>query len=127
MKMTTETNYEEIQQQDEDIASIQKEKSPALTIVIQTWATPIIAIVMLAFGLFGGYYGRPLLVNEMGSVADDESSPANQESTLTVVPTPDENLAVKQQELMAAVVENTRHFRGKPDAPVTIIEFSDFQ
>jgi hypothetical protein len=34
---------------------------PALTIVIQSWATPILAILMLILGLAGGYFGRPLL------------------------------------------------------------------
>jgi protein-disulfide isomerase len=40
---------------------------------------------------------------------------------------PDAQSVAQQQELMTAVVERTRHFHGDPNAPVTIIEFSDFQ
>ena len=128
--MTTETENEEIQQQDEDKASIQKEKIPALTIVIQTWATPIIAIVMLAVGLLGGYYGRmfvspdtsPAIVEEVEESVLVESGNAPE-----IAPTQDEDLAAKQRELMGTLIENTRHFLGDPNAPVTIIEFSDFQ
>jgi hypothetical protein len=31
------------------------------------------------------------------------------------------------QELMAYLLPQVRHFKGDPAAPVTIIEFSDFQ
>jgi hypothetical protein len=128
--MTTETENEEIQQQDEDKASIQKEKIPAFTIVIQTWATPIIAIVMLAVGLVGGYYGRPLISPDTSpAIVEEVKESVSVESgnAPEIVPTPDEDLAAKQRELMATLIENTRHFRGDPNAPVTIIEFSDFQ
>ncbi len=39
----------------------------------------------------------------------------------------EENAQPSQEEFITMVQEETRHFKGDPDAPVTIIEFSDFQ
>ena len=39
---------------------IQPRDQAAVTINIQSWATPIIGLVMLVIGLLGGYYIRPL-------------------------------------------------------------------
>lgn len=95
----------------------------AFTIVIQSWATPILGFVMLIIGLLGGYYGRPLL--EAGG--NPTVSGQNSSADAVTIPTPDAELATQQQALMKAVVSETRHFKGDSDAPVTIIEFSDFQ
>ncbi|MBC8505452.1 MAG: hypothetical protein H8D34_11375 [Chloroflexi bacterium] len=97
----------------------------AFTIVVQSWATPILSILMLAIGLLGGYFGRPF-VESTQSTASTKENP-NVGSVAPVVPTPDADRAAQQQELMALVVSETRHFRGDPNAPVTIIEFSDFK
>jgi len=35
--------------------------SPALTINIQSWWTPIIGVVLLIVGLLAGYFARPLI------------------------------------------------------------------
>ncbi|MCK6584163.1 MAG: DsbA family protein [Anaerolineales bacterium] len=95
------------------------QKQPALTITIQSWATPIAGAVMLVIGLLIGYYVRPLLPNQ----AQPQAS-ANSGSPV-VIPTQDNSAA--QAQLMETVVAQTRHFRGDPDAPVTIVEFADFQ
>jgi hypothetical protein len=125
--MTIETENEEIQPQDEDLSTMQELKIPAITVVIQSWTTPIAAILMLVAGLFAGYYGRPFLSPEMRSVAVEGNTSTGSSSAPITIPTPDSDRTAQQQELMSAVVEQTRHFRGDPDAPVTIIEFSDFQ
>ena len=39
-----------------------------------------------------------------------------------ITPTPD-----RSAETMAFIIANTRHFKGDPNAPVTIVEFGDFQ
>jgi len=101
-------------QQDEP----QNHSTAALTIVVHSWATPIVGVLMLVIGLLGGYFGRQLLLPQPSpgvasspaeAVASSQDQPAN----------PDE--------LMAFVVGQTRHFKGDPNAPVTLIEFSDFQ
>jgi len=100
----------------------------AFTLVIQSWATPIVGIIMLVAGFLGGYFGRPLFSSEGPAVAvGGESSPVDTVQATTMSPTPDATRAAQQQALMTAVIEHTRHFLGDPNAPVTIIEFSDFQ
>ena len=103
----------------EEFAPLEAQKAPAITISIQSWATPIVGVLMLVLGLLVGYYGRPFMLNQ----AQPEAS-VNSESPV-VIPTADNSAA--QQKLMETVLAKTRHFKGDPDAPVTIIEFADFQ
>lgn len=77
------------------------------------WLAPLIAgLVMFVLGLGAGYFGRPLITPE--------------ETPVAVAPPPSSGQA-GNQEVVAYLVENTRHFKGDPSAPVTIIEFSDFK
>ena len=103
----------------EESAPSEAQKPPAITISIQSWATPIVGVVMLVLGLLAGYYGRPFVLNQ----AQSEAS-VNSESPV-VIPTADNS--AEQQKLMETVLAKTRHFKGDPDAPITIIEFADFQ
>jgi hypothetical protein len=95
----------------------QSEMKPALTIHIQTWATPIVGVVMLIVGLFGGYYGRPASAD----VGEQAAVPQVNE------PAPSKDTGVGNAEKMAFLVPQIRHFKGDPDAPVTLVEFGDFQ
>lgn len=86
---------------------------PSLVINIHSWATPIVGVLALVIGLLGGYFGRPLIQTdtvEQAEVVSGETNPGG--------PTPS---------IMDFLVEETRHFKGDPNAPVTIIELSDFQ
>ena len=93
-----------------------KEK-PAITISVQSWATPIVGLVMLILGLFGGYAIRPML--------DDQTEQLD--VSLRQQPSQDSAGAASNLQLMEYLVSQTRHFRGDADAPVTLIEFGDFQ
>ena len=97
-----------------------KKKKTAITISIQSWATPIVGLVMLVLGLFGGYYIRPML--------DARADPSDV-SIRSQQPSQDNPGAggTGNQELMDYLVSQTRHFRGSDTAPVTLIEFGDFQ
>lgn len=98
-----------------------EESKAAVVITIQSWATPIAAALMLVVGLLAGYFGRPLLDARL-SASEVSSIPASQAESSGSAPA-----SASQDALMAAVVAQTRHFKGVEDAPVTIIEFSDFQ
>lgn len=96
---------------------IQFKDKPSITITIQSWATPVVGLAMLVLGLLGGYFGRPLLAPQSSQVAADPSTTASDAG----------NPPARQEALMEAFVAQTRHFKGSSDAPVTILEFGDFQ
>lgn len=100
-------------------------------------------IAMFAVGLLAGFFGRPLIMEQ-------ESSPVSQPQTVVVTATPDPNQAVAAvgssnqgekevveivvtatpsptPDIMAMLLADARHSQGAEDAPVTIIEFSDFK
>lgn len=96
-------------------------QEPALVINIRSWVTPIAALVMLVIGLLGGYLGRPLLA----SLANTPT-PVVKATPVSAAPSGNES-APSAEEMMQNLVAQTRHFRGEANAPVTIIEFGDFQ
>ncbi|UCH58889.1 MAG: hypothetical protein JSV61_11800 [Anaerolineales bacterium] len=102
---------------------------PALVINIHTWATPIIGLVMLAVGLAGGYFGRPLISPSEATptVATTASTSDTQESLPVAAATTSPEEQASRQEMMDFIISQTRHFQGDPEATVTIVEFSDFQ
>jgi protein-disulfide isomerase len=97
------------------------EPRPALVINIHSWATPILGIVMLVVGLAAGYFGRPYLP----SLKPAGTQAASQEQTSGQVS--QEQSPASTPTLMEYLVGQTRHFQGDQNAPVTLIEFSDFQ
>ncbi len=93
-------------------------QSPALTINIQSWATPIVGIVMLVIGALAGFYARPSVLGQL---------PENASGVNPVVAIPTADRSEEQRQLMASLTPQIRHFIGDSNAPVTIIEFGDFQ
>jgi len=98
-------------------APVEAQKQPAVTITIQSWATPIVGVVMLVLGLLVGYYMRPLILAQSFSAT----------TASIVTPPGSTDPSAAQKNLMASLIPKTRHFKGDPNAPVTIIEFGDFQ
>jgi hypothetical protein len=93
----------------------------AVVINIQSWATPIIGVVMLVIGLLGGYFGRPLITSASKTpIAAPTAISANPTTAVT-------SAAPDMQKVMADLIAQTRHFQGDANAPVTIIEISDYQ
>ncbi len=114
---------------EQSISPKESESSPVLSIQLYSWATPIVALVALVVGLLGGYFLRPVISGEKsapvaaGTVATAE--PIDPQAALPA--TPPEDLEARRKALMDALLAQTKHFKGNPDAPVTILEFSDFQ
>ncbi len=110
-----------------------QEKRPALTVVVQSWWTPILAFIALVVGLVAGYFGRPLLYT--GETANPSTAVNTAAPTTAtgqaLIPTTevDPTMAAisNQQQLMDYLVSHTTHFKGDANAKVTIIEFSDYQ
>lgn len=100
---------------------------PALTVVIQSWWTPALAVIMLVVGLLAGYFGRPLITK--GSAGDGATTPTQSVAAAVTQPgtaTPTVDPAQIKQ-LMDSIVSQTKNFQGDPNATVTLIEFSDYQ
>ncbi len=98
---------------------------PALTVVIQSWWTPALAVIALAVGLVAGYFGRPLI---------NPTTPADSGAAALVTPpsgetaNPTATIDPQQvQQIMTSIVAQTTNFLGDPKATVTLIEFSDYQ
>ena len=72
-------------------------------------------VVGLAVGMLAGFFGRPLV------------TPRPLNDPAVVAPGEAPGQAVLPAGVMEAVVTQTRHFNGDARAPVTIIEFGDFQ
>lgn len=98
----------------------EKPARAALTITIHSWATPLVGLIMLVLGVAGGYFLRPL-IDPGGSPPAPTGTQAASSGTQT------QSSPEDREALMAALVPNVRHFQGDPDAPITLIEFSDFQ
>jgi hypothetical protein len=109
-------------------------QKPALTVIIQSWWTPALAVIMLVVGFLVGYLGRPLVTKSPGGsepLAAVTTSVPTTSGAQVSVPTSTVNptiAAIKtRDQFLAYLVSETKHFQGDPNAAVTLIEFSDFQ
>ena len=115
-----ETNADNVQAYDEAVPA-----PPPAAPRGHLLTTVLVGVVMLAIGLAAGYLGRPLVApqsSDSGAVASADSP--NPSSGGQTNPSAGSQA---QPTLMDAVVAQTRHFKGDPNARVTIIEFGDFQ
>ncbi len=107
--------FESSENTEMNIATNQEMKSSPMN--KKNWMTLIVGIVMLLVGVGVGYMGRGAFGPEAIAAS----------GTATAVAYAVQTRAVTNQEVMKAIVAQTNHFRGDPNAPVTLIEFSDFQ
>jgi protein-disulfide isomerase len=76
----------------------------------------LLLIIGLIAGGLAGFFGRPLLMPGETSAAPLANVEASDQMN---VPDP-------HQAVMLAVIAGARHFNGDPNAPVTLVEFGDF-
>lgn len=85
-------------------------------IIVQSFSTPIVGAIMLIAGLLIGYFGRPLVAAQLAPTPTAIPAAAQSDSQ-----------AESRALLMQSLIAKTDHFQGKEDAPVVMLEFSDFQ
>jgi hypothetical protein len=83
----------------------------------RNWPMIVVGAAMLVVGLLLGYIGRGVVGPEASAVKATASAAAAAIQTR----------ASANKEVMTMLIGATRHFKGDANAPVTIIEFSDFQ
>ncbi len=109
-------------------------EKPALTIVIQSWWTPALAVIMLVIGLLAGYFGRPLVnrnADNSGNIAavtsPEATLPVNQNPAVTSSIDPTIAAINSAEQAMQYLISHATHFQGDANAKVTMVEFSDYQ
>lgn len=117
------------EESEDEVDDAEDEPKPALVINIYSWLTPVLAVIMLVSGLLLGYFGRPLIERSPAESLVQQITPLPQQAVVDEpsVPVDATQATADLNELMGVLTTQVRHFKGDAQAPVTIIEFSDFQ
>ncbi len=123
--------------------SPEREPRPAAVyigpLIVQSGATLRVGLLMLVAGMVIGFLLRPVVPaitpsliaqagqNRPGTAAATDAAAGTSAAPRLPTPTIDPARAAQAERLMQAVVGQTRHFVGEPNAAVVIVEFGDFQ
>jgi protein-disulfide isomerase len=77
-------------------------------------------VIGLLIGGLAGFYLRPMVASESAAAQPETAPLAAAESSAEM------NQGEPHQQIMMSVIANARHFYGDPNAPVTVVEFADF-
>src|SRR5512139_3582974 len=105
-------------QPQENKPALPKENKPALTIVIQSWWTPALAVIMLVVGLLAGYFGNQLFHpgSDPSAVAAVTTQPVGTAQAAGPTATLDPTQIATIDEMMKNLVSQTTNFEGDPNA-----------
>lgn len=99
--------------------------SPPKGTSTRTWLLIALGfVVTLLVGLAIGLRLRPGATAVSVAVTPDE---AGNQTTIETSPQTDSSPPAADSDFMAFLLSDARHFEGDADAPVTLIEFSDFK
>ena len=84
-------------------------------ILSRPWALLLVGILV---GAFGGFYLRPMVI--------PDPDPAEAAPLAAIEDSGQMNSPDPHQSVMLAVISGARHFYGDENAPVTLVEFGDF-
>lgn len=91
------------------------------------WQIIVLLAVGLLVGIAIGLFAGPYLTGRLPTKDSPAPAPAAVSPTASPTPTAGAPEDAARTNLMSVVVGATRHFRGTADAPVTVVEFGDFQ
>jgi protein-disulfide isomerase len=91
------------------------------------WHIAVLLAVGLLAGIAIGLFAGPYLAGRLPSRDSPPPAPAAVSPTASPAPTAGASEDTARANLMSVVVGATRHFRGAADAPITVVEFADFQ
>lgn len=126
-------NSEDLKSEEMEEEGEAAERKPSLVLNVYSWWTPVLGIIMLVVGLLAGYYARPYVTARFpdmaGTTSEEAASPTEAVAVAgTPAPTVDPTqVAESRDQMMTFLVGQARHFIGDENAPITMIEFSDFQ
>lgn len=102
---------------------------------IRVPVTFAVALVTLIIGMALGYVGRPLVTPDptpkVQTVMVQVTAPPAPTTPAPTAPVVSSSAATAtatgRQAVIDRLISQTRHFKGDPNAPITILDFSDFQ
>ncbi len=93
---------------------------PAISIVIHSWDTVLACFATLVIGLVMGFFARPLLTISAPTPAPAARAQEDQNAFET-------KANADPKGIMITALKQVKHFMGSENAPVTMLEFADFQ
>ncbi len=94
---------------------------PTISIVIHSWDTALACFATLVIGLVMGFIARPLVTVSTPTPAPAAARVLEDQNAFETKANAD------PKGIMTTALKQVKHFMGSENAPVTMLEFADFQ